>query len=183
MSDLWYYAEGDTTNGPLSSEELVEFLKRKPDAGDVLVWQPGFRNWVKAASVPELARLLAIPPPLPSKRGGRSKREYYDDAKRALSEIHYVLDTQPLTEKERSELKLHAAALSGQLLSPWFPVYWSRRLIMAAIFLFGIQQSWTGNYEPLLWWLLLPTFSPRIVGECAFFAGRVARLFEGKGWN
>ncbi len=41
MSDLWYYAEGDSTNGPVSFEELVEFLERKPSAADILVWQEG----------------------------------------------------------------------------------------------------------------------------------------------
>jgi hypothetical protein len=48
---------------------------------------------------------------------------------------------------------------------------------MAAIALLGAQQAiWAGNYEPLLWWLLLPFFSPRIVGECAYFLGRLKRL-------
>jgi GYF domain 2 len=63
MSDLWYYAEANTTNGPLGSEELVEFLKQKPGAGDIFVWQQGFSDWVQAASVPELARLLLTPLP------------------------------------------------------------------------------------------------------------------------
>jgi hypothetical protein len=47
---------------------------------------------------------------------------------------------------------------------------------MAAIFLFGLQQAWTGNYEPLVFWLLLPSFSPRIMGECAFLFGRMRRI-------
>ena len=175
MSDLWFYAEGDSTNGPLSFEELVEFLERKQNAADILVWQKGFGDSTKAGSVPALTRRLVIPPPLPSKRG-QSKQDQYDDAKRVLNEVCYILDTQSLTEKERRKLELHKYALSGVLLHPWFPMSWSRRLIMAAIFLFGIQQSWTGNYEPLLWWLILPTFSPRIMGECAFFAGLVAGL-------
>jgi hypothetical protein len=108
-----------------------------------------------------------------------SEREQYTKAKRLLEEINYELKTQPLTEAQRDELQLHAARLAGVLLHPWFPVSWSRRLIMAGIFLLGLQQAaWAGNYEPLLWWLLLPFFSPRIMGECAFFLGKVRRVFR-----
>ena len=74
--------------------------------------------------------------------------------------------------------ELHAAALAGTLLRPWFPVSWTRRLIMAAIFLFGLQQAATGNYQPLVWWLLLPFFSPRIMGEAAFLLGKCARVIR-----
>jgi hypothetical protein len=71
-----------------------------------------------------------------------------------------------------SELERYREA--GALLSPWFPVDWRRRLIMAGIIVLGVQQAvWAGNYEPLLWWLLLPAFSPRIVGWCAYFVGAV----------
>ena len=42
---------------------------------------------------------------------------------------------------------------------------------MAGIVLFGVQQVWWAqNFEPLLWWLLLPFFSPRIMGEAAHAA-------------
>ena len=106
-----------------------------------------------------------------------SEREQYTEAKRLLEEINYELKTQPLTQAQRTELELHAASLAGVLLHPWFPVSWPRRLIMAGIFLLGVQQAaWVGNYEPLLWWLLLPFFSPRIMGECAFFLGKVRRV-------
>jgi hypothetical protein len=109
----------------------------------------------------------------------KSRREQYDEAKRLLEEINYELKTQPLTEAQRNELQLHAASLAGVLLHPWFPMSWTRRLIMAGIFLLGIQQAlWTRSYEPLLWWLLLPFFSPRIMGECSLLPGRVSRYFR-----
>lgn len=105
-------------------------------------------------------------------------RAKYEEAKKVLREIRYELDTQPLTLAQRKELELHAAALSGVLLSPWLPLSWTRRLLMAAIVLLGLQQAWAGNYQPLVWWLALPFFSPRIVGECSYFIGRCARLFR-----
>jgi hypothetical protein len=49
-----------------------------------------------------------------------SKRDQYAEAKKVLNEIHYELTTQPLTPKERNELKLHAARLTGIMLHPWF---------------------------------------------------------------
>jgi hypothetical protein len=108
------------------------------------------------------------------------KREKYFEAKRLLKEINYELKTSPLTEQQRNELQLHAAKLAGALHSPWLPAAWSRRLIMIAIVLLGVQAAWwSGNYEPLIWWLLLPFFSPRIIGECAYFIGVLSRPFRG----
>jgi hypothetical protein len=107
------------------------------------------------------------------------KRDYYKDAKQTLIQIHRILETEPLTKQQRGELEIHAAKLAGVVLRPWLPVSWTRRLIMAGIIVLGIQQSiWVGNYEPFAWWLLLPLFSPRIVGECAFQIGRVVGWFE-----
>jgi hypothetical protein len=85
---------------------------------------------------------------------GINSREQYDEAKGFLEQIHYELKTQPLTAKQRQELELHAARLAGFLCRPWLPVSWGRRLIMAAIFVFSLQQAWVGNYQPMLWWLL-----------------------------
>jgi hypothetical protein len=50
---------------------------------------------------------------------------------------------------------------------------------MTGIVLLGLQQAWTGDYEPLIFWLLLPLFSPRIMGECAFLIGRIRSLLSG----
>jgi hypothetical protein len=105
-------------------------------------------------------------------------RQDYAEAKRVFDQIRHELNTQPLTAEQRKELELHAARLAGVLLHPWFPVFWTRRLIAAAIFLFGFQEAWIGNYKPMLWWLLLPLFSPRIVGEAAALWGRFRRVLH-----
>ena len=81
--------------------------------------------------------------------------------------------------EERRELQVHAARLAGVILRPWLPADWGRRLIMMGIVVLGAQQAfWVGNYEPLVWWLLLPLFSPRIVGFGAYFLGRLSALFR-----
>jgi hypothetical protein len=107
------------------------------------------------------------------------QQEHYAEAQKVLAEIQHELATAPLTAAQRKELELHAARLSGILLSPWLPVTFRSRLIAAGIILLGLQQAWTGNYEPLVFWVLLPFFSPRIVGEGAFLLGRIRRLIGG----
>ena len=41
MSELWYYAEGGETRGPLSLADLVGNLSQVSDPEKVLVWQIG----------------------------------------------------------------------------------------------------------------------------------------------
>jgi hypothetical protein len=108
-----------------------------------------------------------------------SQREQYAEAQKVLAEIQHELATAPLTLEQRKELELHAARLAGVLLRPWLPVTFGGRLIAAAIILFPLQQAWTGNYQPMIFWLLLPLFSPRIAGEGAFLFGKMRRLIGG----
>lgn len=109
------------------------------------------------------------------------KRQQYEEAKRVLAEIRHELDTQPLTKEQRAELEMHAYRLTGQIMNPWLPVSGGRRLIMMGIVLLGPTTAWwAGNYGPFVWWLLLPFFSPRIVGTGAFFLGWVSSFFRGR---
>jgi hypothetical protein len=62
----WYYAEGDKPVGPLSLTELLSVFSRVSDATKILVWHNGFSTWQKAESVPEVARHILKPPPIPS---------------------------------------------------------------------------------------------------------------------
>lgn len=106
-------------------------------------------------------------------------RKTYEEAKSLLAEIQHELATQPLTSHQREELQRHAAALAGQILSPWLPVDWPRRLIIVAIILVAIQQAFVRNYEIFFWWIFLPFFSPRVMGWCAYMLGGIARVFKG----
>jgi len=76
-----------------------------------------------------------------------SQREQHAEMQRLADEIQHELDTAPLTLQQRKELEIHAAALAGAFLYPWFPLSWGRRLIMVGIVLFGLQQAWIGNFE------------------------------------
>ncbi len=101
------------------------------------------------------------------------KLDERERAKHALAEIRRRLDHEPLALDQREELERHAAALSGALLSTWLPVGWGRRALMIGIIILGFEESIRGNLQPLVWWLLLPVFSPRLMGEAAYFVGRL----------
>ena len=64
MSELWYYAEGGETRGPLSLADLVGNLSQVSDPEKVLVWQKGFENWKPVSAVSEVAGQMIRPPPL-----------------------------------------------------------------------------------------------------------------------
>jgi hypothetical protein len=57
----WFYAEGEASSGPLSSDALIKVLRRVAEPGTTLVWRKGFDAWRPVREVPELARLLAKP--------------------------------------------------------------------------------------------------------------------------
>jgi hypothetical protein len=68
MSDLWYYAEGSETAGPIDLDALAQALKKKPRPEEVLTWQEGYKDWVEAGAIPALKSLLVRPPPVPNKK-------------------------------------------------------------------------------------------------------------------
>jgi hypothetical protein len=65
MSDVWYYARGGKSVGPLTLGELKIALSGVSEAKDILVWRDSFSNWLKVEDVPELAPHVIKPPPLP----------------------------------------------------------------------------------------------------------------------
>jgi hypothetical protein len=87
-------------------------------------------------------------------------RDRYFEAREQLELIRYALANQHLSAQRRTEL-----CLSAVVTRPWLPVLWSRRWLMVLIFALGLQQASAGQYGALLWWLLLPLFSPRLNAE------------------
>ena len=102
-------------------------------------------------------------------------QETQDDAKKTLEEVTELLKDETLSAEERHTLEMHQARLAGVLLRPWLPFDWGRRLIMIGILAFDVYGLVVENYQVFLWWLLLPCFSPRIVGEVSYFLGKLSR--------
>jgi GYF domain 2 len=68
VSDKWHYAEGEKSVGPLDLNEMQEVFSKVSDPRNLLVWKVGFKDWMHAEDVPELAELIGKPPPLPKLR-------------------------------------------------------------------------------------------------------------------
>ncbi len=56
MTDLWYYAEGEKTRGPLSIDELIPLLLRISDPRRIMIWRHGFGDWKPVEEVREVAQ-------------------------------------------------------------------------------------------------------------------------------
>jgi hypothetical protein len=94
MSDVWYYAEGEKSVGPLTLTELTVILSRVSVANEVLVWRGGLASWIKAENVPELSAcvkkspaVLTSPPPVPPKTLAGQSEKIQTDNIRASSPV------------------------------------------------------------------------------------------------
>jgi hypothetical protein len=102
----------------------------------------------------------------------------HEEALETLNKINEILQDEALTCEQRKEFESHAALLSGTLMSGWLPYGIKRRLLMIGIILLGIYGILFENYGVFVWWLLLPAFSPRIVGEITIFYVQITRFFK-----
>lgn len=104
--------------------------------------------------------------------GDHMNHEQYQEAKRVLAEITVELKRIDLTPEQRQQLETHAAALATGLLRPWLPLGRWRRAAMLTFLLLGLLWPLGGSPIWCLAWLVMLTFSPRIVGEIGFALGR-----------
>jgi hypothetical protein len=54
MEPAWYFMNGATRTGPLSTEELVTALLATPEPRLTKVWREGLSDWERAGGLPEL---------------------------------------------------------------------------------------------------------------------------------
>lgn len=98
-------------------------------------------------------------------------RQTYEELRKTSHEISQLLKQDNLSPEERQKLETMRAQVSGALFSPWIPSGFGRRVIIAAIFFVGLYGLVQNNNAAFLW-LLLPFFSPRIVGTALYAIGR-----------
>jgi hypothetical protein len=99
-------------------------------------------------------------------------RKEYDELQSLQAEMTAALKAGGMSPEEVTEMEHAQMVVAGRLLSIWFPIDWGRRAIMAAVLAVGIYGLVCGP-QYLAWvWVLLPTFSPRVVGNAAYLAGR-----------
>ena len=67
--------------------------------------------------------------------------------------------------EERERLEREGKGLARVVMSPWIPFSWSYRMMMVSIGAIGFWGLAENQYLLILVWLLLPLFSPRIIGK------------------
>ena len=91
-------------------------------------------------------------------------RDEYLRVKAKLANIDDALSEGHLTPDERAQLEALSVALSRQLITPWLPVDWTRRIMLLGIVAAG-PIGLAADIELLAWcWPLALTLSPRIIG-------------------
>jgi hypothetical protein len=92
-------------------------------------------------------------------------RVQYDEAQKRLEEVTKILKNEKLSPEERERLEREGKELARVVMSPWIPFSWSYRMMMVAIGTIGFWGLAENQYLLVLVWLLLPFFSPRIMGK------------------
>ncbi len=93
------------------------------------------------------------------------EREEYERAKKRLEEVTRILKYENISPPERGRLEKEGRELAKVMMSPWLPFDWGYRIIMIFITAVGFWGLTQGMYFLMLLWLLLPIFSPRIIGK------------------
>jgi hypothetical protein len=57
MADAWYYVDNDAQAGPVSFEQLRNFLLSPSGGKHALVWRKGLQDWKAAGEMPELVAI------------------------------------------------------------------------------------------------------------------------------
>lgn len=92
-------------------------------------------------------------------------REEYERAKKRLEEVTRTLKYENISIPERERLEKEGRELAKLMMSPWIPFDWGYRMIMIFITAVGFWGLTQGMHFLMLLWLLLPIFSPRIIGK------------------
>lgn len=92
-----------------------------------------------------------------------------------MEEGNNLKDPQEVAYREAMEaIAIARASLAGHAMSRWFPYSFSRKIIMAIFVIIGLSAFKNDNYYFLISFIIASAFSPRCVGEVAFFVGRVS---------
>lgn len=102
-------------------------------------------------------------------------RKTYKEAKESSEEIAKLLREGNLSAEEKQKFETMQAGLAGALVSSWLPFGWGRWAIVITLLLVGVFGLVEGNNYLLLAWLLLPFFSPRLMGELFYAIGKQSR--------
>lgn len=92
-------------------------------------------------------------------------KEEYEAAKVRLEKVTMMLKYEKISPEERERLEREGKELATVVMSPWFPFDWRYRIVMIAMIAIGFWGLIQDQYFFMLVWLLLPLFSPWIIGK------------------
>jgi hypothetical protein len=86
-------------------------------------------------------------------------------------------ETKEKTEEQKTmdQAGNFKAPIAGELLSSWIPISPLRKLFCTGIITLAIYGLLVENYQVLVWLLILPFQSPRIIGAVAYGVGWLRR--------
>jgi hypothetical protein len=78
-----------------------------------------------------------------------------------------------------SDIDKFNAAASGYLLSRWWPIGNVRKILFVILIIFGTYGIYnSGHWYQYVAIVIAATMSPRLVGETAYYLGRVRGFFS-----
>lgn len=92
-------------------------------------------------------------------------KKQYDEVKKVGDVVSKVLEDENLSAEDREKFETLQSQVAGYLLSPWLPVGAGRKAIMLALIVIGGYGLMIDKPLITLCWLMVPLFSPRLVGE------------------
>lgn len=103
-----------------------------------------------------------------------------ETANKLMEGFSKLRDDPDLTPEQRESIDKALGTVAGDQLSDWLPGGWVRKIIMLVIFLAGLYGAWHEQYKWLYIWLILPIFSPRLMGWATYLAGSFSRVLNRK---
>jgi len=100
-------------------------------------------------------------------------KEEHDQLEKLFRAISKLEESGILTEEQKKEFSDLKSSISGVLLSSWLPADSGRKYIMLIILFIAICGTLAGIPRFLFLLLILPLFSPRVIGEVVVFFGRI----------
>ena len=101
--------------------------------------------------------------------------EQYRQIKKASELVKHSLEHDNLTAEERQQLEQSYAQMCGYLASPWLPIGIGRKAVILALLILGAYGFAIDKPLIALCWILIPLFSPRLVGEALLIIGKNKR--------
>jgi hypothetical protein len=62
-SSYFFALVNEIPQGPFTNNELFNYIQTNSITKETLIWTTGMIGWMKAESVPEVAKLFVLPPP------------------------------------------------------------------------------------------------------------------------